>query len=459
MYDDLNVAYVLPTQDMSQLLTESKLNKIIANNPVIRNAVKSSNFQRKSIGDKMLYLAYTHGSAGGIAFSSDINIYDEYARSKISTIHQLRSRLLNSKHGYEWAISNPNLVADEFDRFYQKSSQKHWAFKCSKCSKWQTFDFEENVHWEAEIFQCKHCKLPLSDEDRVLSGQWVEKYRDRDISGYWIHQAMRLNANVAEMKYEKEKSMRDFTNMYMGLPYSASDLQVNFNLIKKNLVPPKTPKGAICIGFDVGAATGHAYSVLCDGVLIDSGFARDWEAVRELINRYGAQMVAVDNGPELSQAMALQQDYKFGMVWRVKFTRMKPDETLIYEEDSCSMRVHRSQYIDHLVHEIGEGKHKFGFDELDPRIKLFADHFSTLGSTVEEDASGNMQIKWDSPDNAADHLAFSYFYAMLAWGRLQEFNTNYASFTPNGLEDMGLDPIITGFLKDDEDNNVSWMDL
>lgn len=458
MYDGWNVAYSLPTQEMSQLLTESKLNRIIDNNPLIRNAVKASNYSRKVVNDKMLYLVYTHGSASGIAFSSDLNIYDEHARSNQNTINQLKSRTLNSRWGYEWHISNPGVVSDDFDRLFKLSDMKHWAFKHSKCGKWQVFDFEENVHWEQEKFICKHCKQEVSDEDRVKGGQWVKKFQDRDISGYWIHQAMRLNASVKEMKFEKAKSLKDFTQMYMGLAYSASDTTVNHQLIKQHLITPMVPRRNVVMGLDVGPSYGHTAILMADGIVFKVALLKSWQEVRDMINKFNVEVCVVDNGPELSNAMDLQADYEHGRVWRAIYTRNKPEEVVKYNEDVAHINVHRSFYFDEIINHIKDGVYKFAFDEFDPQLKRLADQFSTMGCTIEPDAQGNMQIRWNSPDGAADHAAHAFLYASLAWKRLREYSKNYVPYTPSEYEIDRSNQIIDGMLEDGEEK-ISWLNL
>lgn len=124
----LNVCFSEPTQDLGDMLTKTKLNPLIAHNPVFSSRVSSGNLQQKQIGDRFLYLVYTFGNLN-VGFSSDINVYDEADRSNEKTLNLLKGRTLDSDYRYEWIISNPTVSDSYLDRIWKgdKCDQKHWS--------------------------------------------------------------------------------------------------------------------------------------------------------------------------------------------------------------------------------------------------------------------------------------------------------------------------------------------
>src|SRR5690606_2568538 len=122
-------------------------------------------------------------------FPSDWNLYDEVDSSKQEIIEQYATRLQHSKFKWEHYFSHPSTENVGVNRPFNKSDQKHWFLKCGKCSKRQYLSWPESVCQDRQIYQCKYCKKELTDEERRV-GEWVKKFRGKDISGYQINLLM-----------------------------------------------------------------------------------------------------------------------------------------------------------------------------------------------------------------------------------------------------------------------------
>lgn len=58
----MNVAFSQPTQDLRDMLTKSKLNRMIENCDFLKNNI-SGDLNLKNAWNRMLFLVYTYGNA------------------------------------------------------------------------------------------------------------------------------------------------------------------------------------------------------------------------------------------------------------------------------------------------------------------------------------------------------------------------------------------------------------
>ena len=459
----MNVCYTLPTQEMSDLITKSKLDRIIDNNPAFRSQV-SGNLRTKKVGERMMYLMYTYGAANAISFSTDYHIYDEVSRSNESTIDMLKSRLLSSSYQYEHFVSNPSVPDDLMHRTFKKSDQKHWAIKHEAdgagCGKWQILNFEENVNRDLKMFVCSHCGKPLSISDRV-NGEWVKKFEGKDISGYWIHQLMRHNATVPELLYEEDKNMATFYNMFLGLPYAGTNVTVSKALIKSHLIKPYITDENVVMGVDVGGSEkssgGHHYCIGNDDYVWKMGKAKDFDEIRALIRQYKVQKVIIDNAPEWESVQKLIAEFP-QIVMRCVYVGNKADKLITYVEPDYKVQVARHIYFDKIINDLVKGVYKFAFVENDPMLNDFAEQFSHMGCSVSKDNQGNPSLVWEAPNNSADHFAHAFLYYTVALERLRSFSQHYMPYVPaegrksNPSQDSDI------FIPGGNQNELNWYD-
>lgn len=468
-YKGMNVAFSQPTQDLRDLLTKSKLNRIIENNDIFRNNV-SGDLNIKTSFDKMLFLVYTFGNAQ-VGYSTDLNIYDEVSRSNPETIDMLKSRQLDSKFGWEWFISNPSVPNDLLHNTFIQSSQKHWAIKCQACSKHQILNYDGlygykgNINKETAQIHCQYCDFVI-DPSQVINGQWVERFPGREIAGYWIHQLMRptptLEAQsklVKDMIYEEKKNKSKFMNFYLGLPYSGSDVNIDRTLFMKNRVEPTRFKNYVCMGVDIGSATGHHYTIGSGDTIFKIGRAKDWAEIRQLMKEYEVQMCVVDNMPENGPAKEFQAEYP-NMVWRGNYVANKSEQVIKYEEESGLVHIARNLVFDDMISSFSKGEYKFAFSEFDGMFDEYIDHWGTMSKIAEFDRWGNPTFKWEAPNGAWDHFAHSTLYYHIARHRLEELMPRFGITKSDDGEvyrDLLSSRDSEGFFGTKEGKN--WLDL
>lgn len=468
-FKGLNVALSQPTQDLRDMLTKSKLNRIIEANELFRHNV-TGGLDMKTAWDRMLFLVYTYGNAQ-VGYTTDLNIYDEVSRSNPETISILKGRQLNSKYKHEIFISNPNVPNDLLHNTFLDSDQKHWAIKCQCCSKRQILNYDGlygykgNVNKETAQFHCQYCDGVL-DPKTIIEGEWVARYQNRkDISGYWISQLMRpthslieQQALVKEMLYEEKKSKATFMNMYLGMPYSGSEVQVDKALLMKNLTTPTKFKHYVTMGLDVGSATGHHFVIGSNGVVFKLGRAKDWKEVRKLINDYGVQILVCDNMPENGSAKELQAEYP-NIVWRANYVGNKSEEQIRYDEETGLVNIARNLIFDNIVNDLNEGKYKFAFHRDDAEFNELCKHFGTLSKIAKFDSVGNPTFSWVAPEGAWDHYSHSFLYWTIAEHRLSELTPRFGI----GKRDDGefKTPIFEprNMSHFDQNKPISWLDL
>jgi hypothetical protein len=441
----MNVCYTLPTQDLSDLMTKSKLDMIINNNPVFKDAVRNGNLQNKTIGNNMMFMIYTFGSMS-VGFSTDLNIFDEVERSNPDTVSKLSGRQLASKYKWEWYMSNPSVPDAPLDRIWKSKycDQKHWTIKPKCCNGEQIlnydgiYGFKGNVCKIRKKFVCQHCDSELTMEDRT-QGRWVARYPERQkdpsyVSGYWLHYLMVEGCTVNELIRKEEEDKMNFYNFYLGLPYSGSDVKASKEVILANTIKPVTLDRNVCMGIDTGYGTGHHYTIGSDNVVFRIGTAKDFDEIDNLIAEYKVRQIVVDNGPETENANKLCERYP-GMVLKSYYNSNMEKEEVKYDEERYMVYSSRHRLFDRYIREINQGAFKFAFDEKDPLINKYGDHFATLSCVVEPDKTGNMQLRWIAPSHSADHYSHSFLYWRLSVERLKYISPQYKSYSQ---EEIGV---------------------
>jgi hypothetical protein len=265
----------------------------------------------------------------------------------------------------------------------------------------------------------------------------VPRYPERQkvdgyVSGYWLHYLMVEGCTVNELMRKEEDDKANFYNLYLGLPYSGSDVKASKEVILANTIKPVTLDRNVCMGLDTGYSTGHHYTIGSDETVFKVGTAKDFDEVDQLIAQYNVQQVVVDNGPETENANQLCERFQ-GMVLKSYYNSNMEKEEVKYDEIRSMVYSSRHRLFDRYIRELNAGVYKFAFSPKDPLINKFGDHFATLSMVVEPDKTGNLKIKWVAPESAADHYAHSFLYFRLAVERLKFRSPQYKAYTPEEI--------------------------
>lgn len=182
----IDIIYTLPTADDVKQFAGGKINRIIAQNPILQQWVKDKDtVEQKTVGNSIIYYRGTWTQKAAMMVSSDLNVYDEVDSSKQDVITHYATRLQHSKLKLEWYFSHPSVPGNGVSKYWPYSDQRHWFIKCEHCGEWQYMSWPESFDLEARQYICKKCKGVISDEVR-RTGKWVKKWKDKEMVGFWI---------------------------------------------------------------------------------------------------------------------------------------------------------------------------------------------------------------------------------------------------------------------------------
>lgn len=402
--------YCLPTDSDVNTLVGGKVNRIIAQNPILQEWVKDKDsIEQKQIGNNFIYYRGTWTKKAAIMVTSDWNSYDEIDASKPDVIEQYSTRLQHSKHKFEHYFSHPSSEGFGVDKFWQLSDQKHWFVTCETCSKSQFLKWPESIDPIRRVFQCKYCFSGLSDNAR-RRGNWVAKYRERSYSGYWVPLLICPWVTAGEIiDYSTDKSEEYFYNKVLGLPYVGGGNKLTKalfmrNLTKDMLMPEKNDR--VVIGVDTGKKIHFVAGT--DGGLFSYGESSDYDEIENMLVRWPRAVAVIDQGGDLIGSRKLREKYP-GRVFLCSYGSDRKTGELVRwgQKDEWGVVVaDRNRMIQMVVDEFS--------DKLIPAYGSENDwydywlHWNNLTRIKEENDRGVIRKVWIR--NGDDHWAHATTY-------------------------------------------------
>lgn len=367
-----NIIYTLPTDRDAEKFAKSKTDLILANNPVMKQSIIDDTLALKSFrtldGSNVGFWFNngTYGQSAAIMQTADILIKDEFDRSNQAILNQYKSRITASSYGAEWEFSNPSLKQMGVDATWQLSDQKHYFYKCPKCNHWayityeaETFDRGQthHVNKEKKDFVCGSCGDIL--DRKQAKKQWVKKWSNRDIAGYWISQMMAPWISATKLMREEKLTTPDvWANFFLGLPYSSGSNQLDRADILKNIqydelgYAQKNPGKKVVIGVDVGGTKDNPDFYIVRGT--EQGLSKieiisGEDSLHNYMRVHNVAMCVLDNNPYPEIGIALQKAFP-GKVMRCLFDYDDKRKN-IYMSDYKKgvVHVHRTRVFDYVV--------------------------------------------------------------------------------------------------------------
>jgi len=458
-YKDLNIIYTLPSfSDVGQFVP-SKVNAIISQNPILQEWTKDKDtiFQKK-VGNHFIYYRGTISrksqekaieSGVGIMFTADLLIADEADRSEQKILEQYESRLEASDYKGKWYFSNPSHPNTINQKLWEKSDQKYWFIKPG-CGHWQYLEYPDNI--KNGKFVCKECGKEITDEDRI-NGEWVRKYKNRDISGYWINQLMAVWHSAKEIEEQaKTKSKDYFYNFVLGLPYRGEGALIDRDLIAKAIDYTNVNfKRGNVLGVDVGLVK-HFVLGNKQGIF-KVGAVKDWDEIEFLIKKYDVGTAVFDALPDLTEPRKLQQKY-LGIIWLSYFKKeIRKAEFVKWDKNSHTVYSDRGKMLGLVINELVDRKIRFQMklEELEEYIK----HWNSVYKIKKEDSMGIEQEIWET--DGENHLVMATIYWKLAL-MLEGGETEVLDYASKTFETAALDtaPKISEILKHQAESPDDW---
>ncbi len=402
----MDIVYTLPTETDVMTFVGGKVNRIIAQNPILQEYTqdKDTTYQ-KQVGNSMIYFRGTFTKKAAIMVTADWLIHDEVDSSKQDVIEQYQSRLQHSSYKWKHTFSHPFVPSHGVHLDWKKSDQKHWFIKCSRCSKKQYMEWPDSVNLETKEFICKHCHKTLSYEDR-RRGEWVAKYKSRDISGYWVNLLMAPWVEAKEIvdKFIDPNSTKAFFwNMILGLPYEGEENVVKESDLLRNITDEINSQEKVVIGCDSGLIK-HFVVGNSEGMFY-YGKCEDWKEIEVLMKRYPRAILVVDALPDLTGPRQLREKFPSRVFLSYYQIDRKSYELVRWEEGV--VKIDRNRMIQHIVDEFKE--RLIPLQGTPGDWSDYIEHWQNIYRTEEEDNLGQPKIVWQKK-NTEDHWVHASVY-------------------------------------------------
>ena len=418
----MNVIYALPTRNASAEFVVPKVNPMLQRNPKLAELVRNTdNKNVKSIGDRWLYFRGTQHMGEAVSTSADMIIADEYDLCDQAVLSMMQSRLQFSKYRWFWRFSNPSIPGYGVHELFQQSDQMHWFVKCPHCNhNWYMGfkrDDQMNNHYidqDRVIFACGKCHKEIGDDDRQ-SGEWVAKFPDRKLRGYWISQLM-VPWVAAELilKQKEDMDIQAFHNMVLGLPYQAAELLISREAILRGVDTALPDKTRTYMGVDVGMEK-HWVLGNEDGIFM-YGKTESWEEIEMIFNMHNATVV-IDALPDFTIPQRLAKKYS-GRVfvhYYLHDTKAIEVSTLDTSLNYGVVKSDRTKLFDMIAGEIANGAMRFY--QTPEKLENLIYHFENMYRIVEQDTRGIARGRWETKEGKPDHWAHAFAYYRVARGQ------------------------------------------
>jgi len=443
-----DIIYTLPTQGDVNDMAGGKINRIVAQNPILLDWVKDHDtVEQKAVGDNIIYYRGTWTTKQAMMVSSDLNVHDEVDASNLEVITQYETRLQAKADGRRWYFSHPLLAGKGVDVYWQQSDKKEWFIICPHCKQEQQLQWPDNIDLKTRTYICSLCKEDLDTQSRRF-GQW--KPTSQGIfSGYHISQLMCpwITAEKICIDFET-KDKQYFFNYVLGLPYAGSDDKIDAQTVLKNCVDETNDQDEpIIIGVDTGLpihyCIGNAQGIFHYGSCKEPSAGYDpYDTIESFLKRWKRSIVISDQGGDLIGIRKLQAKYP-GRVYLCYYRKDRDSKEMIrwgQGDDYGIVSVDRNRMIQMMVEQLKEiGRIRFNGTK--EEWVEFASHFNNI---YREFAVSKDNIGKDDPTlyrnqfiwkrNGPDHFVHAMLYMLVGLDRYAKQKASVV--TPNMFEEI-----------------------
>jgi len=236
---------------------------------------------------------------------ADRLVHDEKDSSKLDVIADYQARLQHSKFKQTHTFSHPDLPETGVHSDWLMSDQKYWFIKCPHCDFWQYLSWNTedskkmSIDLKKKIYICKKCKKELPAYVR-REGQWVARYPDRKMSGYWVPLLIApwISAEYIVNKYlDKKTTPHFFSTKILGLPYADASSKLLRKSFFKNLTGELwSPdiKERVILGIDTGLRLDYVLGG--SNGLFFYGECDNYSPLDEIMSRWKKAIAVIDHG-------------------------------------------------------------------------------------------------------------------------------------------------------------------
>lgn len=458
-----DIIYTLPTQSDVHDMAGGKVNRLVAQNEILKKWVKDHDtVEQKSVGDNIIYYRGTFSQKQAMMVSSALNIHDEVDASDASVITQYETRLQANADGWRWYFSHPSLAGHGVDVYWQQSDKKEWYIECDGCHEEQTLSWPDSVDIQQESYICRHCRRILSDDERI-NGRWLNENGiawngtvegDYAFSGWHVSQLMVRHITAQDIIKSFNDPMKDkqyFWNYVLGLPYIGSDDKIEPSVVLRNCVDEvNEQEGRIIIGVDTGLPI-HYTLMNKQGVFFygqckpPTAEHDPYSELEGFLLRWPKSVLISDQGGDLIGIRKLQSKYP-GRVFLCYYRKdRKSNDVIKWGENTewGTVVVDRNRMLQLIVEQMRDVG-RFRLQGTREEWSEFAEHFGNIyrekivvKDTKDKDDRTLYGNEYVWKRNGPDHYVHALLYAMVGMDKYSEMmakvvGTNDFSSLPVG---------------------------
>ena len=438
------VLYLLPTGEMADRISQTRMNKVVKESPYLRpRAVPEpgiargpANIRRRTIGSGIAYFCGAEEETQYSGIDADVVILDEFDLMEEEVLSLAQARLRSSRSPRLRVTSTPTISDFGISHLFEVSDQQYYELCCSQCGTWQEPQFPDSVEWD--IFQviCLHCRVPL---DPWQEGRWAPRRpNESQIRGYQLNRLALPRPPLREMRMALDGKIpttkETFFRQDLGQPFTSPESRLTPDSLDSCIEPwrPERMLKMYVMGIDVGSKL----HVVIRGrfnnkwYLFKAFTADSFEELEPCFSCYRIQCCVVDAYPETREARRFQQAH-LGTVWLAQYTQQGMGPEWSYKE--WVVRAPRTLILDEMLHRFREHTYV-----LPPDARTLEDgqYFRQLQApvrTTEFDSWGHPVATYKHRE--PDDFAHAEVYATLATVRatLGEGSVLYLNWGPGGM--------------------------
>ena len=428
----LDIIYSLPSAADIKDFVSGKTNRLIANNGIFQDWTEDKDsIEQKHVGNNVIYFRGTWTERAAIAIPADLYISDETDRSKQDIVTQYRTRLQHSKYAWEWYFSNPSAPGHGVDKHWLESDQKHWFIKCD-CGEWQ-FLTMDNIMGEVPYFGCKKCRAELNRR----KGQWIKRWQDKEVSGYWISALMAPWISASQI-LERKKGYSDeqFTNFVLGQPYVGKGNVLTKQAFIQNLTNQVNPQDSRpIIGVDTGVAINYVVGNRSGLFFYDK--CNDYTPIANLLRKWPNAIAVIDQGGDIIGPRKLREQFP-NRVFLCFFSQdRKNDEVIRWNDKDGSVVADRNKAIQMVVDEFTEKRIPIQGTEAD-----WYDYWLEWAGMYRTSEENTLQLPvymWNKPASGRCDYPFATVYWRIGMDRFSELSSTFHDPSGDSFASQGLD--------------------
>lgn len=371
-----DIIYTLPTATDVNDIVGGSVNRIILQNPILRQWVKEHDtVEQKSVGDNLIRWRGTFSPKQATMVPSSLNVHDEVDNSDQAVLTLYETRLeaqAREEDKWRWYFSHPSLSGHGVDVRWQLSDQKEWYITCNECKHEQVLSWPDSISLEKESYICKNCSNSLEENARI-NGRWLNKdgiswsgkpSNNYEFSGWHVSQLMLYNKTAKDIIKAFNDPLKDkqyFYNYVLGLPYIGSEDKIDPAVVLRNCVDEvNDQEGRTIIGVDTGDdyisyvllnKQGLFYYDTEKGITASKS---PYDVLRGHLRRFPKSICVIDQGGELMNTRQLQAEFP-GRVFLVFYRKDRKSLDMVQwgeNEEYWKVTVDRNRMITLMVEQL-----------------------------------------------------------------------------------------------------------